>query len=405
MNIREQYAAARKAAQEIHAKATAEGRVKTEAEQAEFDAHVAKANELRPQIERMDADAAAVAAFVDTAAAADPEPQAPAMQPRNVKVRGDRPLDPGALVVESDQFKAMMTPFAGVAEMPKGANPTMAPVSIGSFRNALLTDPELYPVPHKLAPATLDIVDVFGHLNVIDDAPKTVQIDRETFTNNAGVFTEGSDTPKPESTLVYTPDEVTLATIAHHIPVTTQALKYNSILRSRINTRLVNGVLAKAQAEVVATLLAEQGLMQSQAFDTDIATTLRKALTKAQKGIMQIGGSSEIRVLISPDDHETLDLELLDAMVALAGQELQQTSRIWRATVVPVFGLTPGTAYVGDTKQIDFYVGSGGVTVSTGWVDKQFIQNRVTFLAEMDAKAAVIGGAALVAVDLDPDIS
>jgi len=343
----------------------------------------------------IDGQRAALAALAEMAAEdADPGSGQPV-----VRVR-ERPLDPGAVVVGSEQFKAMMAQFPG-GNIPKGANPTMGAVQIGSFRNALLTDPELYPVPHKMAPAELEIVDLFAHLNVIEDAPKTIQIDRETFTNAAAVYTEGSAESKAESTIVYTPDEVTLATIAHHIPVTTQALKYNSILRSRINTRLINGVRAKAQAEVAATLLASVALMQQQAWSTDYATTIRKAVTKAMRGIMAIGGSSEIKVLIAPEDHEALDLELLDAMVALAGQELAQTTRVWRAAVVPVYGLPAGVAFVGDSKQVDFYVGEGGVTVSTGWVDKQFIQNRITLLAEMDAKAAVIGGAALVATDLD----
>lgn len=400
MNLREQYAAARKAAQDIHDKATAEGRAKTDEEQAQFDAHLEDAKRLKAMLDQVDADNAAIA---ELAGAVDLDGPTAGI----TRVR-ERAQDAGAVVVNSEQFKAMMAQFPG-GTIPKGANPTMGAVSVGSFRNTLLTDPELTAVPHKLAPQDLEVVDLFQHLNVIEDSPKTVQIDRETFTNAAAVYTEGADTTKAESAITYTPDEITLATIAHHIPVTTQALKYNSILRSRINNRLINGVRAKAQSEVATTLLASTGYMQTQGWDTDNATTIRKAVTKAMKGIMQIGGSSEIKILIAPDDHEALDLELLDAMVALAGQELAQTSRIWRSTVVPVYGLPAGVAFVGDSKQIDFYVGEGGVTVSTGWVDKQFIQNRITFLAEMDAKAAVIGGAALVATDLatgeEPDFS
>jgi hypothetical protein len=395
--LAERLAEVRAEAQQIQDTADEAGRPKTDEEQSTFDAKIAEAQTIRSAIEGQKA----AREFLDDLDGIDDEVDDNTFGgSRPTPYNGREPRDPGGRVVGSEQFKAMMAQFPD-GHVPKGANPTMGAVKLGKFSDTLLTDPALYPVPHKLAPAELSVIDLFEHLNVIEDSPKTVQIDRETFTNNAAAHTEGSDTAKAESELVYTPEEVTLATLAHHIPVTTQALKYNSILRSRINNRLINGVRAKAQADVASTLVASTGLMQQQGFDTDLATTIRKAVTKAMRGIMAIGGNTNVKVLISPEDHETLDLELLDAMVAMAGQDLAQTSTIWRSTVVPVYGLTEGVCFVGDSKQVDFYVGADGVTVSTGWVDKQFIQNRITFLAEMDAKAAVIGGAALVKTDLD----
>lgn len=394
MNLREQYAAARKAAQDIQDKAKAEGRAKTDEEKAEFDKHVAEAQRLKAIIDQVDADQAALADLAENLA--------PVAEPGRVtNVRERR--SPGDIVIASEQFQATVAQYPE-GRVPERADVRMSPVRVGSF-NTLLTNPRLYPTEHIVAPQELEVIDLFAAINVIDDAPEKIEIDRETFTNAAAVYTEGSDGTKAESTIVYTPDVVTLDTIAHHIPVTTRALKYNSILRNRIDNRLTNGVLAKAQAEVAATLLASVGFMQTQAWDTNILVTLRKAITKAIKGSMAIGGSSTIRALIAAEDHESVDLALLNAMVALVGSQVSQTTAVWNAEMYPVFGLPKGVAFIGDSKQIDFYVGEGGVTVSAGWVGNQFIQNRITLLGEMDAKAAVIGGAALVATDLNPGVS
>lgn len=398
MNTREKYAAARKAAQDIVNKAKADGdRALTPEEREAFDAHMTEAQAAKAILDQAKADRESLDDLGDVLGATDE----PADKPAKFATAGDR-------VVRSQQFAAMVAQFPD-GNVPRGSRPTMSPVKLGgldemlrSFQNAVLTDPGLYSTPVRVGPSALDVIDLFKAITVLEDMPKVVEIDRETFTNGAAVYTEGSDSTKAESTLTYTPDTVTLAVIAHHINVTTQALKHNQILRQRINGRLINGVLAKLQAEVAATLRASHGYMQTQGYTTSIPVTLRKAVTKAMQGMAAIGSMNPVRVLIAAEDHEALDLSLLNAMVALAGQELTQTARIWRAEVVPVFGLPKGVAYVGDTEQVELYLGEGGATVSAGHVDKQFIQNRLTMLGEIEGKAAVVGGAALVATDLDP---
>jgi hypothetical protein len=388
MNLREQYAAAQKAAKDIHDKATAENRAKTDEEQETFNAHVAEGLRLKAMIAQVDADKESMAELGDTIADSTDSVSHP------------KGSTPGDRFVNSDAYGAMKAAYPD--GLPQGARPVMGTVSVGGFRNAVTVSESMTPPLHRIAPASLSTIDIFDAINVIEDAPDAVKIFRTSFENNAAVADPGSQ--KVASNLTITPDTVNLETIAHHTPVNNQTLWHNSMLRNRIDVHMINGVRAKAQAEVADELLAQIALMQTQAFDTDIATTLRRAYTKAYRGVMEIGGDpANVAVAISPEDHETLDLELLDAMVALAGQELVPTGRIWRSRVVPLYGLTPGVAFVGDLKQVDFYVGTQGITVTTGWINDQFIRNQVTILGEMEAKAAVIGGAALVATDLDGD--
>ena len=396
MNLREQYAAARKAAQEIHDRATGEGRAKTEDEQAKFDAHLEEAKRLKAIIDQIDADNAAMGELGDALAADDDDVATP--QGRT----------PGERFVNSDAYKQMKAQYA--AGLPAGSRVQMAgSVSVGSFRNAVTVSTSTTPPLHRIAPAELSVIDIFDVVNIIEDAPDTIKVFRTSFENNADVQTPGEE--KQESNLTITPVTVNLDTIAHHTPVNNQTLWHNSMLRNRIDVHMINGVRAKAQAEGAAALVAEidGGDIQQQGFDTDIATTLRKAVTKAMRGALAIGGTTDLSVVLSPEDHEALDLELLEAMVAMAGQELRQTQGIWRARVVPLYGLTQGVAFVGDMRQVDFYVGVNGITVTTGWVDDQFIRNQQTILAEMEAATAVLGAAAICAADLasgtEPDFS
>lgn len=387
MNLREQYAAARKAAQEIHDKATAEGRAKTEEEQTQFDAHLDEAKRLKAMIDQIDADNAAMGELGDALASDDDDVATP------------KGRTPGERFVNSSEYQAMKAGYAGGP--PAGTRVQMAgSVSVGKFRNAVTVGTSTTPPLHRIAPAELSVIDIFDVVNVVEDAPDTIKVFRTSFTNNADIQTPGED--KEESNLTITPVTVNLDTIAHHTPVNNQTLWHNAMLRNRIDVHMINGVRAKAQAEVAAALVAEigGGAIQQQGFDTDIATTLRKAVTKAMRGALAIGGTTDLSVVLSPEDHEALDLELLEAMVALAGQELRQTQGIWRARVVPLYGLTEGVAFVGDMRQVDFYVGTQGITVTTGWVNDQFIKNQQTILAEMEAATAVLGAAAICAADL-----
>lgn len=395
--LAERLAEIRAEAQSIQDTADQAGRPKTEEEQAAFDAKIKEAKDLKTAIDGQ----RAAKDFLDELADEDPDPE-PAPT-RAAGARGTRQT-PGDVVVNSEAYKAMKA--AHPAGPPDKSKPSMGSVNIGSFRNAVTIGTATEQPLHVVAPMSLTAIDIFGAINVVEDAPDTIKIFRTTFTNNAAVVATG--VTKPESNLVITPDTVNLDVIAHHTPIDKKTLWHNALLRNKIDVAMINGVRGKAQLEVAAELIDQIDLMQKQGFDTDLATTLRKAMTKAMRGIMEIGGSSEISVAISLEDHEALDLELLDAMVALAGQELTPTGRIWRARVVPLFGLTEGVAFVGDLKQVDFYVGQG-ISVTTGWVNEQFIENRLTILAEMEAKAAVIGGAAIVATDLasgtEPDFS
>lgn len=322
-----------------------------------------------------------------------PEPDTnPAVKAAPVVTNVKERTSAGDTFAKSPQFEALLKQYPN--GIPKDSKVQMAPVNVGGVK-ALLTDPHLSPELRVVAPVGLSILGLSQAITVVDDAPEVVKVFRAAFTSVAAVVAEGA--AKPEATLTWTPETLNLATIAHHIPVTNQTLSHNAMMRSIINTFLANGVRAKVETEV-ATMLAAAASLQTQAFSTDLRTTIRKAVTKALTGGASIG-AVPTGILVSTADAETIDLESIASIVLQPGEGFAQMSTMWRLPLVVSTQIPAGFAYVGDLRQIHLYA-RGGVQVSTGWVNTQFTENEQTILAETEAISTVLVGPAIVKADL-----
>lgn len=332
--LTERLAKIRGEAQDIINLAESEDRPLTADEQTSFDALIDKGKGLQKAIENQAILAAAVAAV-------EANPPVP---------KGSKnPRDFGQAFVDSPVVAELRRQYPN--GIPSGTRVQTGSAYVGRVRNALLMDPALSPPLHVIDAASVAVNDLLNAITIIDDAPAAIKTFTAAFTNAAAVVAEGAT--KPESTLVWTPATINQATIAHHLPVTNQALSHNPMLRQIINTFMVNGVRAKIVAAVVAAIGAASGL-GTQAWDTSIVVTLRKAITKAQAagGLIGAGAPS---ILISAADAETLDLSQLANVVLSPGEAPAQMSGIWRAPLVVSAALPAGYAYVGDLRQIVFY--------------------------------------------------
>lgn len=378
--LNERLATIRDEAHTILNTAQTEGRPLTSEEQARFDAALAAGNEL---LEAINNQAAATSALAALAAA-----------PAPTGGSGRNPRDFGQAFIDSPVVADLRRQYPD--GIPNGTRVQTGSTRVGDLRNALLTDPALVAPMHVIdAPTNVAVFDLLSAITIIDDAPQAIKTFTAAFTNAAAVVAEGA--LKPESTLTWTPATINQATIAHHIPVTNQALSHNPMLRQIVNTFMINGVRAKVQAVVAAAVAAASGI-GVQAFATNIRTTLRKAITQAQVN-GELLGAGRPSILISATDAESLDLEQLSNLVLSPGEAPAQASGIWRAPLVVSAALPSGFAYVGDLRQIVFYT-SGGINVSTGWVDDQFIRNSQTILAETEGITSVQGAPALIKSDI-----
>lgn len=257
-------------------------------------------------------------------------------------------------------------------------------VARGNIANLLVTSSGLGPtrtaVPHPGLADTPLLSAVLG----IDGAAESVTPVTVTFTNAADVTPEGDELP--ESTLTFTTgDGVVLATVGHHIPVTKQALNHNATLRADIDTYLSGGVLTKLEQLLADELTAGVGVT-AYAFDTSLATTVRRAIAAAQ-GAMRELGPGRVTAVLSPQDHATLDLAV--------GAGLAQ----WPADIVSTPALAPGFAYVSRFKQTA-QVFATEVVVTLGYVSDQFTRNTVTARATIEALPHLAAPAAIIKADL-----
>lgn len=387
--ILEQYNAAKAAAQALIDTAKADGeRGFTDDEQAAFDAHIVEAKALKVQMDGIAKSAKDLADLGDAPAGDAPAVEVKTGVITHVKAR----TSPGEAFVESAQFAQLLKQYPN--GIPTDSKVQMAPVNVGGVK-ALLTDPHLSPELHVVAPASLSVLGLSQAITVVDDAPEVVKVFRAAFTNAAAAVAEG--VAKPESSLVWTPETLNLATIAHHIPVTNQTLAHNAMMRSIIDTFLANGVRAKVEA-AVAAMLAAAATLQLQAWSVDLRTTIRKAVTKAIDGGAAIG-AVPTGILVSSADAETLDLESIANVTLQPGDGFAQMTSLWRLPLVVSTAIPAGYAYVGDLRQIVLY-SRGGVNITTGWVNAQFTTNEQTILAETEAISTVLVGPAIVKADL-----
>lgn len=374
--INDRVAELRAEAQAIIDTALVEGREPTDTERSQFEARLTAIS----AIAELDSTTSAVSAILDRPAAA------PA---------ASGPVDYGQAFLDSHVMEGIRAQYP--AGIPGSARVTTSSASVGKITNALLEDPELTPARQVMDVQTgVAVFDLLQAITIIDDAPKAITHHTAAFTNAAAVVAEGG--LKPEATLAWTPVNLTQDVIAQHIPVTNQALNHNAMLRQIINAFLVNGVRAVAQARVATQLAAWSGL-GTQAFDTDLRTTLRKAITQAQTAAA-LTGSGPIAIALSANDAEELDLEMLATLQAGPGQAPQQVSNIWRAPIVAVAsGLADGFAYVGDLRQVIWYT-TGDLSVSVGYSGDDFIRNQQRILAETEGVTGVLNAGAIIKADL-----
>ena len=379
--LKERFEQAKAEAQTIYNAATESGSMSDD-EAQRFAELTESAKAMREQLDLL----ANGRAQLDALAADVPAPAA-----------NGRRQSPGEAFVNSDQYRRLVAQYP--SGIPTGSRVSLdAAVNVGSIRNTLMTDPGTATPLHVIdAPTGVAVFDLLNAVTIIDDAPPVIKHFTATLsTNAAAVAAEGA--AAAESAITWANVSLSMDNIAHHIPVTNQALTRNSMMRQIVDAFMSNGVRARVQTEIATDLAAWSGLT-AQAYDTNLRTTLRKAVTKAMRNGAIIGAGAP-SILLSANDAETLDLEMLSSLTIQNGTGPQTTANLWRLPIVVAHsGLADGFAYVGDLRQIVFYT-TGQVNVSTGWVNTQFTEGEQTILANTEGVTGVLGAAAIVKADL-----
>jgi HK97 family phage major capsid protein len=293
-----------------------------------------------------------------------------------------------------------------VKTLVTGASDTSGGALIVNDFIGLQTGLELFQRP-------LTVRDLLTQSTTSGDTVEYVRV--TSTTNNAATVAEstttatpGSPSPatgvKPESALALAKFTALVRQFAHWIPATTRALADAGQIRTLIDAFLAYGIEEELEDQIVNGDAAGEdfdGLThvsgtQSQAFDTDMLTTIRKAITK----VRVTGRSKPSAILLSPADWETIDLlQDNNARFFFGGPTQLGTPTVWGLPVVQSEALTAGTAIVADfRKAILWDRQDASLQVSNQHADF-FIRNMIAILAEARYAFGVIQPSAFVIVD------
>lgn len=421
--------AAAKSATDIAAKADAEGRSLTDAERHDYDEAMAKGRDLLSQIKTAKADeeilagAKALAEEIGGPAAADVDAQKEAAGTlRRVK-------NLGLEVVNSKQFKDAMSAFPG-GRVPERSKFSTDPIQVkglftgGSDTSAgAFVTAEQTGIIEMLGRRPLTIRDVISVRRTGSDAVEYVA--QTSHTNAAAPVAEATSSAaptapgtagalvlaagggyKPEGSWAFERKTATVKTIAEWVPATKRALADAAQLEGLINDELRADV-AEAEENQILTgngvgenltgILSTSGI-QTQAFDTDIFVSVRKAITKART----VGRVVPNAVVLNPVDVEAIDLAREAAAGAFLGSGpfALGPNTIWRKPIIESEGVAAGTALVGDfSKAVLWDREQTSISITDSHADF-FIRNLVAILAEERVAFGVTRPTAFVSTDV-----
>lgn len=239
----------------------------------------------------------------------------------------------------------------------------------------------------------------------------TVEYVREgTHTNNAAPTAEATATgdgtgAKPESAMALSIVTEVVKTVAHWIPATRRALSDAGQIRTLIDNFLRYGLDEELEDQVLNgdgvgenfTGIYNTTGTSTQAWDTNILTTTRKARTK----VRTLGRGTPTGYLLHPTDWETIDLlQDNEARYYFGGPSAIGMPRLWGLPVAESEANAVGFGLCADWRLAMLWDREQSQILVSDSHSDFFIRNLIAILAELRAAFGVIRPAAFVEMDL-----
>ena len=434
-------AAAAKAAREIAEKADSDnGREMTEAERAEFDAKFAEATEKKAQadVAKKDAEvleqAKELAELAGLPDSAKGDLDAQAQDAARETLRKSL----GRTVVDSAEFKAMMAPFAD--RIPEKTRIQSDPIAVKSFirSKSLFTGASDTSGGAFVVAEQSGIVEMLGRrdfrlrdlVSVRTTGSDTVEFVRQTsHTNNAAETAEATTSAaptqdgttgalikaagggyKPEGAWAFERVTATVRTIAEWVPATKRSLADAGQLEGLINDELRKDIEEREDGQIlngngsgenITGILNTSGI-QTQAFSTDLFTSVRKGLTLART----VGRVNPNGIVMNPADVEVVDLARTNSGGAGTGSFLGLgpfgigPRTLWGVPIVESEAMASGNALLGDFSKAVLWDREQTTVTMTDSHEDFFVRNLVAILAEERVAFGVTRPKAFVNVDI-----
>ena len=403
IKLKEAAAKAARDAQAVAQKADDENRDMTTDETDEYRAFMAKASDLIDQARAAEKDAAILEEVKSFAAGIGSKAAADAEEPGAFSTPGSRKAaNLGLTVVKSSAYQGLRKAYGD--RIPDGTQIHTDPIAVkslfvgggsgGATSAGAFVVPDVTDIVEMLGRRALTLRDVISVRRTSSDVVEYVR--QTAHTNAAAIVPEattaaaGAETVaggyKPEGSWTFERVSTPVATIAEWVPATKRALADAAQLEDLINAELAADIAEAEENAIlkgsgdITGILSTSGI-QSQAFATDIFTTVRKAITKART----IGRVVPNAVLMSPTDVETVDLARENGATGKflgAGPWALGPRTMWGVPILESEGIEAGTAVVGDfSKAVLWDREQTTVTLSNSHADF-FVRNLVAILAE-----------------------
>lgn len=407
----------------IATKADEEGRDPTAEEQADFDAYKAQAEGLVEDITAATKDAAIIAAADSLAKQVGAEPAEDGAEPKDYRARAK---SLGLQVVGSDQFKAAMSPYKG-GTVPERSRFQTDPVSVkGLFTGSADTSGGAFVVAEqtgivemlgrkeltirdlvsvrRTGSDTVEYVAQTSHTNAAAVVPEATSSAAPTAPESAGALVNATGGGyKPEGSWAFERKTAVVKTIAEWVPATKRALADVAALEGLINDELASDIKEAEEGQILNGTGSGEDLtginawsgVQTQAYATDLLTTVRKAVTKARI----VGRVAPNAIVVNPAVAEAIDLlQDLNGIYRFGGPQAIGQRTIWGLPVVESESQPIATALLGDfQKAVLWDREQTTVTVTDSHADF-FIRNMIAILAEERVAFAVTRPTAFVKV-------
>lgn len=389
----------------------------TEDQNSRADQLMAELNDLGPKIQRSQAADAAIEAHKSNSQSRGSVAN---VQPKGeVRTQPEARKSIGDTVVESDEYKQFIASGGARGQFSVDVE-SRALVHTGTL-------PADYLEPMRI-PGIMRGTDTFGSLRDVitvgqTDSDALIYFRETAFTNNAAAVGESSAMDatsglKPESALTFNQVVDGVATIAHWIPITKQTLWNAPELRSYIEGRLIDGLNLEENDQLLngngtgdnlTGLLNVTGVQALDAAyftanavnDTGTDNENFNRVLRGRTMVSTVGRAQANFVVLNPVDHETF-MASTDAQQQYFGAgpfAAGNVPTLWGMRAVVNENITAGSVLVGDGRQA-MILDRMQATITAGWADKDFIQNRLRLLAEKRVGLAVFRPQAFAVVEL-----
>jgi HK97 family phage major capsid protein len=422
--LKERAEAASKSAREIAQKAADNNRDLTDDERTEYDGAMAALKSVLEGIKTTKADEAIISeakSFADSVGV-----------PADAGDVRARVKSLGLTVCDSPEFKAMLGGFPD-GRIPAQSRVQSAPIAVKAlFTGASSTSAGAFVVNERT-----DIIELLGRKpltlrNLVSNRRTTSDtvefVQESSHTNAAAVVAEATSSAartaaantttgavtftnasgggyKPEGSWAFAVVQANVKTIAEWVPVTKRALADVAQLEGLINDQLSADVAEAEENQLLNgdgsgenfTGIANTSGIQTQAFATDIFTSVRKGITK----LRTVGRVNPTALLMNPADAEAVDLTKDGQnQYYYGGPSAIGQRTLWGVPVIESESQTAGFATLGDfTKAVVWDREQTTVTMTDSHSDF-FVRNLVAVLAEERLAFGVTRPTAFCTVDI-----